>query len=392
MNPSKNGGWFTSPTGALVSASGRGLRRRHGTQSACDTWRRSRSSLPTSYETEHLRIGTDLGHPLCAGDLAAYEAVIRRTEDELGFSMASKYSVSIWSDEAWETVGREYCGRRALGCTFHDKEAIFTSLSAVDHELAHAVISIDNLTPFFAEGLADVYGGDTYRGSQTRFGFTAPADSLELAATEIDQRTSQHFVRWLRETWDGTKLGELARLGKRADERFDEVYGLSFAEAQAMYLAEAPWGYPSLDSCGGAPLEFADDLGGWRVTVELDCDTSEDVRAIGFGVATFRTLDVPVAGHYSVSSDADGLLLSRCATGPIEEPIRLDEFLGDDILPSYAGELSEEFSLYEGGSVLDLYFESGKHEIGLFLLGYEPRETFLAIWPSLGPRPVEEGY
>jgi hypothetical protein len=348
----------------------------------------SDSGLPTSYETKHLRIGTDLGHPLCAGDLAAYEAIIHRAQDELGFSMESKYSVSIWSDEAWTTVDAEYCGRGLFGgCTFHDQAAIFTSLPSVDHELAHAAIPIANLTPFFAEGLADVYAG-----RHTRFGFTAPADSLELSDTDIDRRTARHFVRWLRETWGGTKLGELARLGKRADERFDEVYGLSFAEAQTMYFAEAPWGYPSLDACAGAPLEFADDLGGWRVTVELDCDTSEDVRAIGFGVVTYRTLDVPVAGHYSVSTDADGLLLSRCATGPIEEPLRLDEFLDDDVLPSYAGELSEEFSLYEGGSVLDLYFESGKHEIGLFLLGYEPRETFLAIWPSLGPRPVEEGY
>lgn len=349
---------------------------------ACD----SGPGLPISYETEHLRIGTDLQHPLCAGDLAAFEAIIDRAEDELGFSMESKFSVSIWSDEAWKSIRPEYCQSGALGCTAYHENAIFTSWSAVEHELGHAAIPIPKLTPFFAEGLADVYGG-----RQSRFGRTAPADSLELSGTDMDRWAGRHFVRWLRETWGGAKLGELASLGKHADERFSEVYGLSFADAQTMFFAEAPFGYPRLDTCGGAPLDFAEDLGGWRAVVGLDCDADEDVRAYGTGLMTRRTFDIPVAGYYSVSTDADALILSRCATGPIEEPIRDDEFLGDDVPPSYAGHLSEEYAFYEGGPVLDLYFEAGKHEIGLSLLGYEVGEVGISIWSSLGPRPVEGG-
>jgi hypothetical protein len=157
--------------------------------------------LPQSYETEHLRIGADLEHPLCAGDLAAYEAVIRRVEDELGLSMKAKVDVWIWSDDAWPDVRREYCGSGALGCMSYHENAIYTSLSAVRHELVHAAIPIPRLTPFFAEGLADVYGGE-----QTRFGNTAPADSLELSGTDVDRSMATHFVMWLRETWGSAKL------------------------------------------------------------------------------------------------------------------------------------------------------------------------------------------
>jgi len=305
-----------------------------------------KSGLPISYETEHLRIATDLEHPLCAGDLIAFEGVIGRVEDELGFSMESKVSVSIWSDEGWGAVVGEYCGRdrSVIGCTSYRENAIYTSLSAVEHELVHAAVAIPKLTPFFSEGLADVYGGRR----QTRFGITAPADNLGLSTTGVDRRTARHFVMWLRETWGSAKLGELARLGKHAVERFDAVYGLNFAEAEAMYFTEAPYGYPSLDACSGAPLDFADDLGGWRAMLAFDCGAGEDVRAEGIGMMVRRTFVIPNAGYYSLSTDADAVLLSRCATGAIEEPVRLDEFLDDDVPPSYANELSEVFALYLG--------------------------------------------
>lgn len=340
--------------------------------------------LPISYETEHLRIGTDLDHPLCAGDLAAFEETIRRVDDELGFSMEDDFSVSIWSSETWTPVRKEYCSPRALGCTSYAENAIYTSWPSVEHELVHAAIPIENLTPFFSEGLAEVYSG-----SQTRFGSTAPADGLGLSTLDVDRKTARHFVRWLRETWGSERLGELARLGKDADERFADVYGLSFADAQAMYFAEAPFGYPGIDTCNGAPLDVADDLVGWRAVIDFDCDAGEDVRAFGIGPKVQRTFVIPVAGHYSVSTDADALILSRCATGPIEDPLRYDEFLGDDVPPSYANELTEEYAFYEGGPVLDLYFEAGKHEIGLLLMGYDGGEANLSIWPSLGPQPVE---
>lgn len=347
------------------------------------------SDLPTSYETEHLLIETDLEHPLCAGDLVAFEATLRRVEDDLDLPMTSKFSVSIYAAETWKAAARKkHCGSdpRLLGCTSHAESAIYTTWFAVEHELVHAAIPIPNLTTFFAEGLADVYSGN-----ETRFGFTAPADNLGLSSLFVDRRTAAHFVRWLRETWGSAKLGELARLGKHADERFEDVYGLSFADAQAMYFAEAPWGYPGLDTCSGEPLDFTDDLGGWRAVVAFDCSAGEDVRVAGIGMMVQRTFVIPVAGHYSVSTDADALILSRCATGPIEAPIRSNEFLGEDVPPSYGSELTADFAYYEGGAVLDLYFEAGKHEIGLLLLGYGEDEAKLSIWPSMGPRPVEGG-
>ncbi|KIG18333.1 hypothetical protein DB30_01442 [Enhygromyxa salina] len=322
--------------------------------------------------------------PLCAGDLLAFEAILGRIEDDLGFSVEEKVSVSIWPEETWETAREHYCPAdpRIIGCTSADGTVIHTTRYALEHELVHAPIPY--FVPFFVEGLADVYGGEL-----TRFGVTAPADNLGLSALNVDRRTARHFVRWLRETWGTAKLGELVRLGKHADKRFADVYGLDFAAAEAMYFAEAPYGYPSLDTCDGAPLDFMDDLGGWRTIVDIDCDTKEDVRARGTALMVERTFVIPAAGYYSVSSNAFGIFLSRCATGPLEEAIRADAFLGVDVPPSYWGDIDEEFHFYEGGPILDLYFEAGKHEIGLALLGYDGGEVNLAIWPSLGPRPVE---
>lgn len=343
--------------------------------------------LPIAYETEHLRIGTDLEHPLCAGDLVAYEQIISRVEDELGLTMNSTFTVSIWSDEAWQAVRKEYCGPdpRTLGCTSYRNNAIYTSWSAVEHELVHAATPIPNLTPLFLEGIADAYSG-----RQTRFGFSAPADSLDLSGEQVDRGTARHFVMWLREVWGGAKLGELAKLGKSAGSRFEDVYGLSFAEAQEMYFANAPWGYPGINTCAGAPLEFVDEFGGWQSTIAFDCDNGQDVRVYGIALSVQRTFVIPVAGHYSVSTDADGIGLSRCATGPIEEPLRFDAFIDDDVPPSYASYPSEEAKFYEGGSIVDLYFEAGKHQITIGVIGYEPDEVNLSIWPTLGPRPVEE--
>jgi len=340
--------------------------------------------LPISYETEHLRIGADLEHPLCAGDLVAFEQIIRRVDEELGLSMTSKVDVWIWSDEAWMVVGKEYCGPGTLGCTSYRGNVIYTSVSAVEHELVHAATPIPRLTPFFAEGLADVYSGE-----QARFGHSAPADALELSAIAMGRGASTHFVMWLRETWGSTKLGELARLGKMAGSRFEDVYGLSFAEAQTLYFAEAPWGYPGLDTCSGAPLDLEDEFSGWQAEVPFDCETGQDVRVYGIGLMVQRTFVIPVAGHYSVSTDADAILLSRCATGPIEEPLRSDAFSDDDVPPTYGGYPSEEFGFYMGDPVRDLYFEAGKHQISLLVMGYEPDAVNLSIWPSLGPRPVE---
>ncbi len=345
----------------------------------------SGAGLPMTHETEHLRIGTDQDTTLCAGDLIAFEQTIGRVEDELGVSMPNDVAVSIWSSEAWKAVRSDYCEDDpvVLGCMSYTENAIFTSLPSVSHELVHATIPVDDLTPFFAEGLAEVYGG-----AQSRFGATAPADSLALSGRDIDRPTATHFVRWLRETWGGAKLGRLARSGKRADEHFAEVYGMSFLDAQAMYFADAPFGYASIDACGAAPLDLADDLGGWRATVAFDCEHGEEVRGYGDGMMVARTFAIPVAGRYSVITDADWITLTRCPTGPIVDPIRLDEFDGQDVPPSYAGWLSEERAWVEGGSIVDLHFEAGEHEVELLVFGYDPMVVNVALWPSLGAGPV----
>ena len=344
--------------------------------------------LPTAYETEHLRIGTDLDHPLCAGDLVAYEALITRYEDELGVSMGSPYEVSIWSDAGWRSVSDDYCAKSEgddvlLGCTDYGRRAVFTSFSALQHEIIHAATSVPALTPFFAEALADIYAGEP-----TWFGHSAPLDSLSLSGRDMDRFAARHFVRWLRETRGPAKLGRLVRHGEDADAEFEAIYGLSFAAAQERFFREAPYGYLGLDTCAGSWIEPVMGEDRWLTTIGLDCASDDDVRAVEPGRLTYRTFTIPVAGHYSVTTDADAIILSRCQTEPLEQPVRSEDFWDADVPPAGSLGLSENFETYEGGAIHDLRFEAGEHQIGLYSAGHGAGTVTLAIWPTLGPHPT----
>jgi hypothetical protein len=196
----------------------------------------------------------------------------------------------------------------------------------------------------------------------------------------------------LRETYGPAKLGALARLAGRASTQFDEVYGVSLEQAQEQYFEDAPFGYPPLDDCLGEPLAEDGTGSGWFEQTGIDCEVDPDVFAYGTANSTYRTLEIPSAGQYSVATDATAVMLYRCSTGPIEEPMREDDYLYDDVPPSDANMLQGEFALYEGGGILDLHFEAGKHTIGLLVLDEDgPRDVRVAVWPTIGPQLVEEG-
>jgi hypothetical protein len=342
------------------------------------------TDLPITYWTTHLRIGVEPHEPLCLGDLLALERQIAWIEDELELELEKTHTIYLWSDESWEQGAINNCtSEHALGCIAHTRRKIWTSRGALEHEVAHAVVGWSKLHDFFDEGLADVYAG-----RQTQFGFTAPSNNINGKRWTTDVRTAAHFLRWLREREGPRKLGRLVESRTDGFEGFQAVYGMTIEEAEQLYFEEAPYAYPAFDECSGPDLLASEFIDGWIDQVSLDCATGEDTRSSGIGIIVHRTLTIPEAGYYSVSTDGEWFDIFRCsgrvgADVPAPDP----DWFTEDVPPSHAGYPSPAFRQYLGGEVHHLYFEVGRHDIGVGILGHDSGVVNVAIWPALAATP-----
>ena len=341
-------------------------------------------TLPIEYETEHLRIGTDLDAPLCEGDLVALEQTIARAEDELGFTLDRTYTVYVWDDFKWWDGPNEACrpSDRAAGCTSREDATIWTAQEKLEHELVHAVVDV-RAHPFFDESVADGYGGYS-----TQFGRSAPSANADSDWATMDHVTGAHFVRWLRERWGAHRLGRLLRAGEDSFAAFETVYGMTVEEAEQLYFAEAPYAYAPLGDCQAPDLAPAPLVDGWIDRVDFDCIAGHDTRTAGAGMLVHRSVHIPVAGYYAVTTDGDWLDLRRCAERFDDPPAPLGWTA--DVPDSHATYPSQAYAHYEGGTVHELYFAAGDHDVSVGLLGYDQGSVHVAIWPSLAAHPLED--
>ncbi len=338
------------------------------------------TDLPIRYETEHLQIGTEFDDAaFCRGDLLELERRISRIEDELEITLDETYTVYVWSDESWwEGAVRNCDADDALGCTRKNRATIWTTRFALEHELVHAVLGQSRLHPFFEEGLAEVYGG-----RQTRFGSSAPSANSNTDRATADIGTAAHFIRWLRERWGPHGLARLARTKDGFDE-FEAIYGMSIDEAEQLYFAEAPYAYAAFDDCDAPDLPPAD-FDGWVDPIELDCELGDDTRSAGEGILVHRTLTIFEPGNYSVWTDGEWFDIYRCGTRFESAPG--PDAWAEDVPSSHAGYPSPAYRHYVGAKVHDLYFEAGRHDIGVGILGHTRGVAKVEIWPSLARTP-----
>src|SRR5690606_29555377 len=134
----------------------------------------------------------------------------------------------------------------------------------------------------------------------------------------------------------------------------------------------------------GPELASAEIIGGWIDTLALDCETGADTRSAGEGMIVHRTLKVVEPGYYSVSTDGEWFDIYRC--GDRFDAPALDPWL-EDVPSSHAGYPDPAYRHYAGGEVHDLYFEAGRHDIGVGILGHDQGVANVAIWPTLAPTP-----
>jgi hypothetical protein len=340
--------------------------------------------LPIEYETERLRIGTD--HLLCAGDLREFERALLFIEEDLGLRAPPTLTVYLWQQyDGWEDRGSAECWpwEYALGCYSYKHSTVHATRFSLYHELTHAVVGNPDLDVFFNEGIADVYARQ-----MSHFGQSAPTLNIGVSRANYDRMLSVHFAHWLRERWGGHRLGQLATSRGFAD--FESIFGMSLAEAEALYFAEAPSMYPPLRSCEDPELPRWELIGGWAEEFEFDCDDEDTLTGLA-GLIGRRTFEVPEDGRYSLVTDGLFFRASRCAEGPIDV-YRSDPALTmDDIPPEYAGYVSPRARMFEGGEVHTVELRRGRHNLMVGAEGFEPSRVSFAAWPSLTPGPVGAG-
>jgi hypothetical protein len=336
------------------------------------------AELPIEYETEHLRIGTDLDHPLCQGDLVALERIIARVQDELSIEMRDPATVYLWDLERWDPKSAG-CAEFTFGCFNRPSNTVRTSDVALAHEIVHAAMAQHRPAAFFEEGLAEMYGG-----KMALYAISEPSANVGRKGASIDYLTANHFVRWLRERWGPEPLGRLARTSDRSFSSFEAIYGMSMQAAEALYFEDAPFAYPSFYACDGP--ELLEEGGAWRGEVELDCASGADTRATSAAMLAHRTFFIREPGYYTISLDAEAFDIFRCSPPRIEQAAPLEAQFAD--APVHHATPFGASRHYVGRGRYELFLDAGLHDIALAVLGHERGVARVAITPALGPQPA----
>lgn len=334
-----------------------------------------------TYETEHLRIGTQFDEPLCRGDLDHLEFVVTSLEATLDTAVNSPIDVYLWDSREWAGNPGWCSGDLSVGC--YRNGSVYASTLSIEHELVHAVAASLSNSPaaFWGEGAAEAL-----QSHRTRFGRTAPIDNLKLEYPQLSYLTAGHFSRWLFETRGAERYRALLSSTRGARAAFETTYGMSMEAAQAEYLADAPFSYGALISCNHPALESTEPLE-WAETIDIDCNNI-GVRGSPDGMSVFRVLTVEERGHYELWTSAEFGSISLCNdTVLVSAPEPDDPAYGD--VPPVTMEFVERFSRVfssEGQSgVLELV--PGRYEVAVGFSGFEAKTAEVRVLPAPGPVP-----
>ncbi|MBK8238797.1 MAG: hypothetical protein IPK74_24995 [Deltaproteobacteria bacterium] len=310
------------------------------------------------WEGEHLRAGGDL-EGVCEGNLSYMDALVGELQQRLGtpgVGLVDFYYLANGEDELSGHC-RADDSHLLVGCT-NSRQEVFSVQIPMEHELVHGVhAEVGFSHRFLEEGLAEYLGDDgVLPGRGQPMGTVAEA----LAAATAhglplgDYARAGHFVAFL-----DNELGTNAAM-----ERIDALgFGDSVEKVEVELGRGVEGGFPALDAayaaepacaqssyrnaepmCNVATPLFEQCTSSWDASadVEIDVDCA-DAAVLGprdDEIWTYRTLEVPRAGTYTLLATAQadqvagGLVLKRCAGGceaaPIAFSIQRD---GDFLLP-----------------------------------------------------------
>ena len=303
-------------------------------------------------QTEHLRITTTTGNPICAGTPLWLESELRRISNALELPLwgeDDKLDVRFGEDAVEEVCAALFEGSRLpQGCTIpNDGKPVIAAAqvsSTAPHELVHAIRRHNETwSPIlFEEGLAQVLSGsdgfplhvDYPQGEPV----VGPLELLQIPREEFDLRyylPAQSFVSWLWETHGRPTLmafvNDPALSEPELLSRFEYHFGLPLADAeQAWRNDERPdpiWGAPCIPertySLADGPVE---------ISADLDCDDPTTLGGAYFMKPPSRCLEVPQTTRVRIVFEADHGQLSvvqrePCDRGPATAEGHQDKYL-----------------------------------------------------------------
>lgn len=268
-------------------------------------------------KTVHLRVFVEDGvDPLCAGDFARFERMFVAIGEAAGIDLDGEVvDVHYWAlDPDTGAVPSEAgCGATSQGCYRQSTDTVHATRSSWDHELAHSVI---NRASLHLSDYLDEAFAEAFIESPTVFpyGVELPSEQLDVEDRTLLSRSSgSHFVRWGMQEYGVPDWKELD--GLRGTEAFERWAGVSVHDAEAQWLQESPFAYPSILRCGGYS-EIPTGEAGFSFEPSREC-SDPTVQSWGTtsrgGCFQFRPAR---SGIYRI--DVEGLAgISRCLDEPM---------------------------------------------------------------------------
>lgn len=330
------------------------------------------------YETEHLKVGLNYDAQLCQGNLDRMELALITAETALGVQLKKPVEVYMWLDE-----NPGWCDETAVGCYNEGRRTIYATEGSIPHELVHAVVDrLGRPAAFWDEGAAEAISP-----RRTRRGTATPSSQLDRESLELSYNTAGHFSRWLIEREGVERFASMLAIRADARAAFEAVYDMSFDEAEALYLAEAPDSYGAYIPCQHPELEALSPTH-WSEKLAIDCSLPHNYGGVfGGAVSTFRRFTVTQRGYYEIRTDSPGGALSRCPNENVEATPSLDDTATYGDFPPYTENWLKGFGRgFDGEEVTIFELTPGEYMISTGLLGEEPGQVQLEV-ELVGPTP-----
>jgi hypothetical protein len=276
------------------------------------------------FVTEHAEVYFDSAYPVCAGTLRQIDRQLERLSAQLDLPIVRPVELTIGLRAV-----EDACPPMARGCAAHPRGNVYTSITAMWHEMTHALRIQNELLgpPMFEEGLAE-FGvaseGFVVMVGTPNFPFATadgPLQLLPIPRPEFGASSyppATHVVTWMSETFGSDELQAYlhkpafaqGRPWTDAAEQLEASFGVDLETLDARWRTEAPGSFRLGTSCGPADHHTLSDV--LEIRGRLDCadvDTegpSEDLEQTVFDIwSRASCLDVVEPTRARISFEAE---------------------------------------------------------------------------------------
>jgi hypothetical protein len=272
-----------------------------------------------AFVSDRFAIAPEFAGELCGGNIAFMETRLAAIEALLGIEAPGRIRYN------WVEDVDGFCHEEAEACA--EGATIFGPWKYFEHELVHAAVtgSLGRPKSFLGEGVAVALSGGSIAPTSvmpSEFLGRTPRDS-----SAVDNRdfygTAGHFVRFLLDEFGPEKLVQLYRASDYDDSvaqfrgQFEQAYGLSFDEVEALYLDAAYDVYPPPFGCPEPTMAW--DGVAFVAEVAVDCSEAATLRVSATQMERSATVrpDSSVLGAFTLDG-VEERFPDRCFAEPYD--------------------------------------------------------------------------